>query len=199
MYYFSKMTRLILSLALSQTLYSMSTFNELVFYEKSNLPIRDAITHIVKTSGKRVVFDSQIEGTSSFSINGVPWRNVLNSFLEVHNLSINESKHAIFIQKDHLSEKVKNLSLTKKDDVSNSRKLSSVVKSSKVNFEDELEIKGVSGSNKNLKAIVNYRGRNQTWSVGNVIDAKYRVIKIEEDGLTVLDLNRNDEVIVKFY
>ena len=68
--------------SLSSAVYSMNTSNELVFYEEQNLPIRDAIQNVVKASGKKVLFDSEIKGTSSFSINGIPWRRVLNSFFK---------------------------------------------------------------------------------------------------------------------
>ena len=85
--------------SLSSAVYNMNTSNELVFYEEQNLPIRDAIQNVVKASGKKVLFDSEIKGTSSFSINGIPWRRVLNSFLKVHDLIIDESRDAIFVHK----------------------------------------------------------------------------------------------------
>ena len=191
-----------LFMLLTPILYSMSTSNELIFYKERNLPIRDAISHVAKNSGKKVIFDSRISGTSSFSINGIPWRQVLDSFLKVHNLSINESRHALFIQENNPLETIQKFSESNKGDLLNSKLDSSLNKgleSNEKTIDDELEIKGVSGSHKNLKAIVNYRGRNQTWSVGNMIDKKYRVVKIEEDGLTLLDLSKNDEVVFKFY
>ena len=182
-------------------LLSMSTSQELVFYEDKNLPIRDAIKRIAKVSGKRVLFGSDIKGTSSFSFSGVPWRQVLDSFSKVHHLNINESKEVIFIQNDRSIEIPHNLVKTKQDK-SLKRAIDSRIESNKFGKKDinnELEIKGVSGGHNNLKAIVVYKGRNQTWSVGNIIDEKYRVLRIKEDGLTLLDLGKNDELIVKFY
>lgn len=188
--------------SLSSTVYSMNTSNELVFYEEQNLPIRDAIQNVVKVSGKRVLFDSEIKGTSSFSINGVPWRRVLNSFLKVHNLIIDESQDAIFIHKKNSSETLQNISKKKQADPLVSSTRESVLAPNglhKDTIDSEIEIKGVSGSQNNLKAIVLYKGRNQTWSVGNIINEKYRVVKIEEDGLTLRDLNKNDDLTIKFY
>ena len=182
-------------------LLSMSTSHELVFYEDKNLPIRDAIKRVAKVSGKRVLFGSDIKGTSSFSFIGVPWRQVLDSFSKVHHLNINESKEVIFIQNDRSIEIHHNLVKTKQDK-SLKRAIDSRIesnKSGKKDINNELEIKGVSGGHNNLKAIVVYKGRNQTWSVGNIIDEKYRVLRIKEDGLTLLDLGKNDELIVKFY
>ncbi len=188
----------ILFVSISQTLFSMSTSNELIFYEDRNLPIRDAIKNVVKNSGKRIIFDSQVDGTSSFYIKGVHWRQVLESFLKVHDLKINESEHTIFVQKNLLKEGSLKPLVT---EIKNKTDLlpDNVLDKTADTIEKELDIKGISGSFNNLKAIVNYRGRNQTWSVGNTINAKYRVVKIEEDGLTLLDINENNKLMVKFY
>ena len=188
--------------SLSSAVYSMKTSNELVFYEEQNLPIRDAIQNVVKASGKKVLFDSEIKGTSSFSINGIPWRRVLYSFLKVHDLIIDESQDAIFVHKKNSSKTSQNVSKQKQVDPLVSSIRESVLASNgshKETIDSEIEIKGVSGSQNNLKAIVLYKGRNQTWSVGNIINEKYRVVKIEEDGLTLRDLNKNDDLTIKFY
>ncbi len=190
-----------LFLWLCPTLHGMSSSHELIFYEDQNLPIRDAIKRIAKASGKRVLFGSDIKGTSSFSIIGVPWRKVLDSFSKVHNLSINELNHEIYVQNNRSME-IPNLFSETKQVNSVERVIDPISESNnskKKAINNELEIKGVSGSHNNLKAIVDYKGRNQTWSVGNIIDEKYRVLKIEEDGLTLLDLDKNNELIVKFY
>jgi len=188
----------ILFVSISQTLLSMSTSNELIFYKDRNLPIRDAIKNVVKNSGKRIIFDSQVEGTSSFYIKGVPWRQVLESFLKVHDLKIHESEHTIFVQKNFLKEgSLEPLAVERKKKID--LMPDNVLDKTSDAIEKELDIKGISGSYNNLKAIVNYRGRNQTWSVGNTINTKYRVVKIEEDGLTLLDINENNKVMVKFY
>jgi len=197
-----KIITFILLVLFSPTFYSMSSSNELVFYEERNLPIRDAINHVAKVSGKKILFDSEINGTSSFSITGIPWRRVLSSFLKVHNLNINESNDTIFIQKNNSLQVEKKVSEMKRNNLFDSRidnHLKEHNLAGEKSIDNELEIKGVSGSDNSLKAIVSYRGRNQTWSVGNMIDEKYRVLKIEEDGLTLLDLNKNDEVVIKFY
>ena len=47
-------------------------------------------------------------------------------------------------------------------------------------IDSEIEIKGVSGSQNNLEQL-SIQGRNQTWSVGNIINEKYRVVKDEEE------------------
>tara|TARA_Y100000589_G_scaffold324386_1_gene360486 strand:- start:1325 stop:1855 length:531 start_codon:yes stop_codon:yes gene_type:complete len=176
----------------------MSTTDDLIYYEDQNLPIRDALANIIKNSGKKIIFDSQINGTSSFSINGIPWRKVLESFVQIHDLKVDESEHTIFVQKKYFKKKSPEpLKIQEKieTDLRSDQKLSDSVDL----IERELDIKGISGSYNNLNAIVNYRGRNQTWSVGNTIDAKYRVINIEEDGLTLLDLKKKNELMVKFY
>ena len=123
-------------------------------------------------------------------------------FLKVHDLIIDESRDAIFVHKKNSSETSQNVSKQKQVDPLVSSIRESVLASNdshKETIDSEIEIKGVSGSQNNLKAIVLYKGRNQTWSVGNIINEKYRVVEIEEDGLTLRDLNKNDDLTIKFY
>lgn len=159
----------------------------MIFASDTAVPLRFALEKMANQSNKRLLFENDLSGSVSYSLNGVFWREALELLLKVNQLAKEETDKSIFFYKK--TQTPISFSKTNQNLVKTSKDLPDV----EAKLQDRVKISGISGSENNFLAIVNYNGHNQIWSQGKLIDGKYKVIRIENTGLTLKNEQDGEE------
>jgi hypothetical protein len=155
-------------------------------------PLEKVLAELVRPSGKRLIFEANLNEATTLSLSHVPWRAALKAVLNAHGLEKVETQNNLIIMagKKRLSQSDLRLQGSMKP-VHSGQAL-------KTQVATQYRISGITGNQDQRMAIVEYQGESRLWKIGTQIKSGFQVQSILEDKIVLINPQTGSQKSVSF-